>query len=324
MKTIAILLSLLSLQANALRAAQGQASSGYSTINTDAVKKSIVFILYPRSDSDRTEVGTGFLLQVPITNDPGHHHSVIVTARHIVDPEWAGCHWRNPSAIIVRANSKDYQPGVSATGIWQYSFPLSANGRKLWLSHSDDRVDIAIIPIANEQEAELLRQDDTQLELQDFGTPEEIQKFSIGIGANFISAGLVPAILNDKRNYPAFKFGKISNVLDEPVKMQCEGGETKDRLNWLIAGNFVPGNSGSPLFLQPLEFSLAPPFEFTGPRNMIIGVLSGSIDGADLGEMVPIEYVFEIIKKSYPDADLYRGTEKEKPKGTVPPTPGAR
>jgi hypothetical protein len=45
---------------------------------------------------------------------------------------------------------------------------------------------------------------------------------------------------------------------------------------------------------------------------MIIGVLSGSIDGADLGEMVPIEYVFEILKQ-FLDADLYRGEEKDKP-----------
>jgi hypothetical protein len=187
------------------------------------------------------------------------------------------------------------------------------NGQKLWLAHSDDKVDVAVIPIANDKEGELLNQDDTQLEVQDFGTPEEIQKYHIGIGANLISAGLVPGIWNDKRNYPAFKFGKISNILDEPVKMRCEAGDPeKDRLSWLVAGNFVPGNSGSPIFLQPLDFSLGAPFQFSGPRNMIIGVLSGSIDGADLGEMVPIEYVFEILKQ-FLDADLYRGEEKDKP-----------
>jgi hypothetical protein len=284
-----------------------------STINTDVVKKSIVFLLYSRSDSQKTEVGTGFLLAVPVKNDPTRRHSVIITARHIVDPEWAGCSWKNPDALTVRVNTKDYQPGVSPTGVWQTSFQLNMNGQKLWLAHSDDKVDVAVIPIANDKEGELLNQDDTQLEVQDFGTPEEIQKYHIGIGANLISAGLVPGIWNDKRNYPAFKFGKISNILDEPVKMRCEAGDPeKDRLSWLVAGNFVPGNSGSPIFLQPLDFSLGAPFQFSGPRNMIIGVLSGSIDGADLGEMVPIEYVFEILKQ-FLDADLYRGEEKDKP-----------
>jgi hypothetical protein len=273
-----------------------------------------VFLFYPRSDNGKEEVGTGFLLQVLVKNDPAHQHAVVVTARHVVDPEWAGCPWKNPATLTVRVNARGYQSGVSSTGIWQEALPLNVNGQRMWLSHPDDRVDVAVIPIFKGQEAELLNQDDTQLKVEDFGTPEEIQKYSIGIGANIISAGLVPGLWNDKRNYPAFKFGKISNIPDEPVKQQCEGGPQKDRLNWLIAGNFVPGNSGSPIFLQPLEFSLAPSIQFSGPRNMIIGVLSGSIDGADLGEMVPIEYVFEILEKAFVDADLYRGNERDKPK----------
>jgi len=109
-----------------------------STINTDVVKKSIVFLLYSRSDSQKTEVGTGFLLAVPVKNDPTRRHSVIITARHIVDPEWAGCSWKNPDALTVRVNTKDYQPGVSPTGVWQTSFQLNMNGQKLWLAHSDD------------------------------------------------------------------------------------------------------------------------------------------------------------------------------------------
>lgn len=46
---------------------------------------------------------------------------------------------------------------------------------------------------------------------------------------------------------------------------------------------------------------------------MIIGILSGSLEGADLGEMVPIEYIFEIVEKNLPNSDLYRGEEKDRP-----------
>jgi hypothetical protein len=291
-----------------------QSPTSYTTINTDTVKKSIVFILYPRGDG-KTEVGTGFLLQVPLKRDATREHAVIVTARHLLDPEWAGCTWPNPATVTVRVNTKDYKPGVSASGVWQASVPLNANGQRLWLTHPNEMIDVAVIPLINDKEWELLKQDDTQLLVQDFGTPEEIEKNHIGIGSNFISAGLVPGLWNEKRNYPAFKFGKISNVPDEPVKLHCElGGAEKDRISWLIAGNFVPGNSGSPVFLQPLEFSLGAPFQFTGPRNMIIGVLSGSLEGADIGEMVPIQYVFEILEKSFPDADLYRGSPRNTPR----------
>jgi hypothetical protein len=297
---------------------QAQSSSTNTTIDTNIVKRSIVFLTYPRTDN-KTEAATGFLLSVPLKGDPTRGHSVIITARHVVDPEWAGCVWRNPEALSVRVNSKDYKPGVSPTGARETSFPLSLNGQKMWLAHSDDRVDIAAIPIANTDEAKLLDQDVNQLRVQDFVTPEEIEKYHIGIGANIISAGLVPGLWNAKRNYPAFKFGKISNIFDEPVKMRCGAQDAeKDRLSWLIAGNFVPGNSGSPIFLQPLDFTLGPPFQFNGPRSMIIGVLSGSLGDADLGEMVPIEYVFQTLEKQFLDGDFYRGVDRAKT-----PAPGA-
>lgn len=51
---------------------------------------------------------------------------------------------------------------------------------------------------------------------------------------------------------------------------------------------------------------------------MLLGVLSASLEGADLAEMAPVEYVFEIIKANYPDADLYRGDVKDKPKPQPP------
>jgi hypothetical protein len=299
---------------------RSQSPGGYTTINTDIVKKSIVFLAYQRSDR-KVEVGTGFLMSLQLKTDQTRGHPVIVTARHVIDPEWAGCFWTNPDAIAVRVNTKDYEANVSATGVWQTLFPLRLNGQRTWYAHSNEQVDIAVIPFITDEENGLVTQDIAPLSVEDFATPEEIQKFQIGIGANIISAGLVPGLWNDKRNYPAFKFGKVSNVPDEPVKMHCEAnGSDKDRLAWLIAGNFVPGNSGSPVFLQPLEFSLGAPFQFTGPRNMILGVLSGSLDGADLGEMVPIQYVFEILDAHFPDSDLHRGPAN-KPKPASPTSP---
>jgi hypothetical protein len=106
--------------------------------------------------------------------------------------------------------------------------------------------------------------------------------------------------------------------MDEPLQQsRCgPGSPSKFTWSWLIAGNFVPGNSGSPIFLLPLEFTLGPPMQYTGPRAMLIGLLSSAIGGADLAEMVPVEFLFEIIQRNYPDGDLYRGDLKDKPKTT--------
>jgi hypothetical protein len=158
--------------------------------------------------------------------------------------------------------------------------------------------------------------------LSDFATQQEIEKFKIGVGDGIISAGLVPELFDVKRNYPAFKFGRISNVLDEAMKMRCErvaSSPPKDRMSWIIAGNFVGGNSGSPIFLLPLEFTLGPPLQYNGPRPMLLGVESGIIEGADLADMAPIEFVFDVIERIYPNADLYRGDPKDRPKESGTP-----
>jgi hypothetical protein len=290
-----------------------QKLTSFLPIDTNVVKKAIVFLYYPKRGND-FELGTGFFVGIPTTADPNRNIFVIVTARHIVDPEWSGCSWKNPTSITVRVNDQDYKPGISSTGVRELDFPLLANGRRMWWAPEDDRVDVAVIPLATENELGLLNKEAQGIALSTFATPEEIDKFAIGIGANILSAGLVPNFWNTKRNYPAFKFGKVSNVFDEPVKMHCNVGDPeKDRLSWLIAGNFVPGNSGSPILLMPLEIGLGSGFSYNGPRNMLLGVLSGSLEGADLAEMAPIEYVFEIIQKNIPNVDLYRGDPKNRP-----------
>jgi hypothetical protein len=282
-------------------------------INTDVVRRSIVFLLYPRSDDpSKISVGTGFLLGIPSKADPKLSYKFIVTARHVIDPEWAGCPWKNPESLTVRVNTKDYQPGVSVTGVWQDNLSLVLNGHKTWAAHSDDRIDIAIIAVPLEMQNAFDKQDVNTIGSDSFGSSDEMKQ--VNIGANLISAGLVPGLWSQTRNYPAFKFAKVSYIPDEPLKMQCEGGPAKDRLAWLIAGTFVEGNSGSPIFLQPLEFNLGPPFKFTGPRPMGVGILSGLLPGADLGEMVPEQYLFEIVEKYMPDADTHRGSVTENPK----------
>src|SRR5438132_11408696 len=73
-------------------------------------------------------------------------HVAIVTARHIVDPQWAGCSFNNPQSILLRVNKKNFDPEHDQTGVSQIVLPLVVNGRNTWASHPDDKVDVAIIP----------------------------------------------------------------------------------------------------------------------------------------------------------------------------------
>jgi hypothetical protein len=295
------------LLAVALSTPAQQTTSPSLPVDAEVVKKSLVFLTYEHDDFE--VVGTGFLIAIPVIGDPAHPHVAIVTSRHFIDPQWAGCSWPNPSALTVRI------------GIWQDSFTLEWSGQRTWLAHTDDKVDVAIIPFDGRL-GRIINKDVKTLPLSDFSTTEEIEKFHLGIGTNIVSAILVPDLFDMNRNYPAFVSGKVSNVSGETGKLRCGTGPLKDRLSWIIAGKFVPGNSGSPVFLMPLEFALGPALPFNSRRNMILGLVSGNVEGADLAEMVPIEYVFQVIAKYYPDANLRREGNKDKPqsKGGVSAT----
>jgi len=111
-----------------------------------------------------------------------------------------------------------------------------------------------------------------------------------------------------QRNYPVFKFGKISNIPGEDLQTECDGGVPIEIKAWLIAANLVPGNSGSPILYYP-------PFgensDISSPgiqRVVLIGVQSSSAVSSDVAYMTPANYVFEIVEgMNIKNADLYRG-----------------
>jgi hypothetical protein len=269
--------------------------------NVGIVKKSIVFLYYPRGKD--FEVGTGFLVDIPSKEDPKRSFVAIVTARHIVDPKWEGCSWANPQEIYARVNAKNFKAGQEEDGTDVVPLGLVNAGKNVWYASPNDRVDVAVIPVSSTHVEELMRSDVRFISVADFATKGETENYKVGIGDQIVTAGLVPALLDTQRNYPAFKFGRISNIPEEPINMKCtqaEAGKALPRDVWLLAGNFVGGNSGSPVYLLP-------PVPSALHRVMLIGIIAGAIPDVDLGTMVPSEYVFDVIQAHYPTANLYRG-----------------
>jgi hypothetical protein len=267
--------------------------------NVGVVKKSIVFLYYPRGTE--YEVGTGFLVDIPVKEDPARNFIAIVTARHVVDPKWEGCTWANPQQIYARVNVKNFKVGQKESGTADVPLDLLNAGKNLWYASPNDRVDVAVIPVGSTHVFQLLRNDVRFIPVADFATKAETENYKVGIGDQVVTAGLVPALLDAERNYPAFKFGRISNIPEEPLNMKCtQADKALPRDVWLIAGNFVGGNSGSPIYLLP-------PVPSAVHRVMLIGILAGAIPDVDLGQMVPSEYVFDVIQAHYPTANLYRG-----------------
>ncbi len=282
-------------------------------INTDAIKKSVVFLY----DADRNggfnpalELGTGFFVRVAI-NGSSRAYILLVTARHVIDPQWAKCrasgfsrqYLPNPTLIYARLNKRGYVAGSGADGTVDIPIPLVENGQQLWKHAADDMADAAVLLI-HSPETTLADADIGSIPLSNFPTDAEVK--SITIGDQLISAGLVPGMSGKKRNSPFFKFGYVSSIPDEEVEVYCTREPYYVR-GWFVAANLVAGNSGSPIFYVPAG-GRGVVFGSVVTRPLLLGVQSSSIPPADLAIMTPIDDVYEIIQSMHlVDADLSRG-----------------
>jgi hypothetical protein len=245
-------------------------------------------------------------VEIPLKSDPKRAYRVLVTARHIVDPAWANCENGNPAKIYVRLNKKNYTPGSGLSGIDFVHIDLTEQGRPTWRHHDDGHVDAAVIPLKDQFETF----DTAAIPVALFPTEEETSLQSIGDPV--MSAGLMPGLTGNTRNYPIFKFGQISNIPPEDIETRCSPSLPPSSVRvWLIAANLVPGNSGSPIFHVPLGGSGV---SFGGTRPMLLGIQSISFPGADVAGMTPIKYVYDILQSiEFPDSDLRRGVQTQPP-----------
>ncbi len=298
------------------------------SLDTAAVESSIVFI-YPAIQNptvpDTAEnklipdkehpLGTGFLVWIPKKDKEGGY-LVIVTARHIFEPSWAGCATPDPKSIFIRIEKK-IDGASSAVGPVAYvPLQLEIGGRKQYFTSSNDQVDSAVVPI---NLYDTFPQKDygwVPLVFSTFANHAEIKLLKVG--DSVAAAGLVPGLQGHQKNYSFFKFGHISSMFEEPFSTGC-GGAPKEERVWFIDANLLHGNSGAPIFYYP-QFG----YTANSPsRAMLIGTQSSAIPvqqtagmPAGLAAITPIEFVATIIERMpYQDTpDFFRGIPTPAPK----------
>jgi len=271
------------------------------SVNLDAVRQSVVFFHRVDASGQLKEAGTGFLLMVPTKSDPQRGYLLLVTARHIVDPQWAGCP-ASTDTLDVLFNKKGYDPKNDATGTVEV--PLT--GR--WSFPVDDSVDIAVISL-NGQVYSSMGVENQGMLISQLPSPEELKK--VNSGSQIVSAGLLLGASGSKRNYPIFKFGYVSSIPEEKIAVACcPGCTSKLRTEWMIAASLVPGNSGSPIVFVPPTFQ--------GGRAFLLGVQSTSFLGYDVAGMAPVQFLLDTIRNlNLPDANLaIPGTEVPVPQAS--------
>ena len=223
----------------------------------------------------------------------------------MVDPTWLGCPAPTPH-LAARFNKKAFKPGTDATGTVDYDLR-----GQTWIATDDPTVDIAYT-LLDGKKIDALMVDNLPLRLEVLPTATEVAV--VGIGDSVYSAGLLEHASGVKRNYPIFKFGNVSNILDEelPVGSGC-AAPPKLMTEWLIAASLVPGNSGSPIVFNPSPNQGGRPF-ILGVQSMSFGVQFPTFVGtSDVAGMAPITPLLESIRQLHLD-----GADLSKPADTAP------
>jgi hypothetical protein len=218
-----------------------------TSLDVNFLNKTVVFFYAADSNGNvlaHKQVATGFLLSVPRKN-ARPPYLLLVTARHAVDPVWAGCAMENPTKLYLRVNKTHAR--VDESGLSYVPVNLIQGGTATWSKSQDDSVDVAVLnPPPEIASGEY---DVRALNFRNFGKPEETAK--LGIGSQTASTGLVPGLEGDKRNNPIFHFGKIASIPDEPAKYRCtEHSVSRPLRVWWIATTLIPGASGSPIYFD--------------------------------------------------------------------------
>ena len=201
-------------------------------------------VLSGKPDDPQKSLGTGFLLRVPLASDAKKFYILLVTARHIVDPEWAKCGTSNPQIIYARLNKLD----TTGKGITFIPLPLVQNAKPVWTHPSEGMADAAVM-VVPDPDATLRGVDAGTIPISDFPTDDEMM--AIGVGDQIVSAGLVPGFSGSNRNRAFFKFGYISSISDDDIETRCAPQTPYNIRGWFLAANLVSGNSGSPVFFVP-------------------------------------------------------------------------
>jgi len=258
-------------------------------VGYESVRKSVVF-LYGTDATGEVDksaaLATGFLIIVPIKDRPDRGYSLLVTARHVVDPVWASCPpHRNPFRIFLRVNKTAFDPASNDSGVEYLPIDLAVEGpKKTVFNNPDASVDAVVITPPTSLKDDKF--DFVPISSDHFATPEEVKQLSTGV--EIISSGLLPAFPGILRNYPIFKFGRISTKPDERIQVSCAPGEPAMLLRlWFVAANLVAGNSGSPV--------LSLPRMLTNDRATVIGLQSISFPGSDVAGITPVQYIYEIL-----------------------------
>ena len=241
-------------------------------------------------------IGTGFLIGLETgekdENYQKIHRFFLCTCKHVISSSSA------PNQVTLNTRNSTA------------NFTIN---RENWLQHTDNSVDLAILPIKSpssvnpDTEYYFIKESDMKFDLLN----------SVYPGDGVFTMGFPMRLSGDKQNYPITRGGTIARIDPECLK---EG-------SFLVDSFLFPGNSGGPIFNKPESLSvLGNPLE----QSFLLGicakylsykepcvseqtgdVIMTLIQHSGLSEIVPIKYAKDIYTANFTEKEFDNKTESE-------------
>lgn len=193
----------------------------------------------PETQGVLRRIATGFILSVP--GRGGKTSKYLVTARHVVDPEWALCGKRNPQTITVRLNRW-------GGGVAYESIPLNKENVRLFMTAADDVTDLALLPINAGTMPNLDRYKLVATEFDNLPTEDELR--DLQREPRIVTVGVSAPKLTGLVDSPISESGVIkTDVSGSPMGVRCTVGSPIKALRmWLVDTSVEREVSGAPVY----------------------------------------------------------------------------
>jgi hypothetical protein len=247
------------------------------------IPESVLF-LYASAPIDgeaAKRIATGFILSLPKTRTGTA--KFLVTARHVVDPEWARCGRANPQDITVRLNRK-------TGGVSYRTISLERDHLRRFMTSADEATDLALIPLSHGEVPDLeeFKLVETVLD----ALPTEPELSGLHEAQQIATVGVAPPKLFGLTDFPISESGMIVSTAEGarvPVRCAVESPAKSIQI-WLIDANIERGLSGAPVYAAFAR----------GPHHISTPILVGvqAVVWPDRGEagMTPVAALLEMIR----------------------------
>jgi len=232
----------------------------------DNFLKSIFFVCGKDGGGQIHFGGTGFLVSIPLKDNPAYEIGYAITAKHVIE------HGSNYPEMFLRFNDVNGKEVLLNCKHFDWVFP------------DDPSVDVAIAECNPNRD----KIDFRVIQINMFATQEIIEREGIGVGNDIYIIGLFSERHGVRNNRPIVRYGHLAAMANELMTDNNTGFEYNAFLGDILS---IGGLSGSPVFveLEPVSADYKKRAITFERKGFLLGLVRGHWDRKQKNENSLIE-----------------------------------